>query len=161
MQWFLVSSQSYATIASNYRTFSSSPKPINMCAYALSCFSHAQLFVTLWTVALWAPLSMRFSRQEYWSGLTCHPPGNLPKPGIKPVSTAILALQVDSLPLSHWGSPYPLTATLNFLHLLPSQLTLLPIGKNLLSVSMDLPILDLLYKLDHIIYNPLHLSSFT
>ena len=92
MQWFLVSSQSYATIASNYRTFSSSPKPINMCAYALSCFSHAQLFVTLWTVALWAPLSMRFSRQEYWSGLPCLPPGECPNSQIKPMSLTSPAL---------------------------------------------------------------------
>ena len=44
---------------------------------------------------------MEFSRQEYWSGLPC-PPGDLPNPGIKPVS---LPLQADSLLLSHWGSP--------------------------------------------------------
>ena len=41
----------------------------------LSCSSHVQLFVTLWTVAHQAPLSMRFSRQEHWSGLPCPPPG--------------------------------------------------------------------------------------
>ena len=49
----------------------------------LGCFSHVQLFVTLWTVACQAPLSMEFSRQEYWSGLPCHPSGDLPNPGIK------------------------------------------------------------------------------
>ena len=38
-------------------------------------------FVTLWTVAHQAPLSMGFSRQEYWSGLPCPPPGDLPVPG--------------------------------------------------------------------------------
>ena len=50
--------------------------------------SHAngvQLFVTLWTVAHQAHLSMEFSKQ-YWSGLPCPPPGDLPNPGIKPVS---------------------------------------------------------------------------
>ena len=45
-----------------------------------------------------------FSSQEYWSGLPCPPPGDLPNPGIKPASPATSALQVDSLPLSHQGS---------------------------------------------------------
>ena len=43
-----------------------------------------------------------FSRQEYWSELACPPPGDLPNPGIEASSPA---LQADSLPLSHWGSP--------------------------------------------------------
>ena len=43
----------------------------------LSCFSNVQLFATLWTVACQAPLSMGFSRQEYWSGLPCPTPGDL------------------------------------------------------------------------------------
>ena len=49
---------------------------------------HAQLclFVTPWTVAHQAPLSMGFPRQEYWSGLPFPPPGNLPDPGIEPTS---------------------------------------------------------------------------
>ena len=47
--------------------------------------SRGQLFATLWTVALQAPLSTAFSRQEYWSGLPCLPPGTLPDPGIEPV----------------------------------------------------------------------------
>ena len=47
--------------------------------------SRVQLFVTLWTVAHQAPLSMGFSRQEYWSGLPCPPTGDLPNPGIEPV----------------------------------------------------------------------------
>ena len=50
---------------------------------------------TLWTVACQALLSMGFPRQEYWSGLPCPPPGDLPNPGIKPRSPA---LQADSLP---------------------------------------------------------------
>ena len=49
-------------------------------------------FATLQTVALQAPLSVGFSRQEYWSGLPFPPSGNLPNPGIKPQS---LALQAD------------------------------------------------------------------
>ena len=53
--------------------------------------------MTLWTVARQAPLSMGFSRQEYWSGLPRSPPGNLPDPGIEPVSPESLALQADSL----------------------------------------------------------------
>ena len=48
-----------------------------------SSLSSCQLFVTLWTVAHQAPLSMGFSRQEYWSGLPCPSPGHLPNPGIK------------------------------------------------------------------------------
>ena len=58
----------------------------------LSCFSRVQLFVTLWTVACQAPLSMGFSRQEYWSGLSCPPPGDLPHPGIEPMSVRSPAL---------------------------------------------------------------------
>ena len=47
----------------------------------LSHFSHIQLFATLWTTACQAPLSLGFSRQEYRSGLSCPPPGDLPDPG--------------------------------------------------------------------------------
>ena len=67
--------------------------------------SHFRLFVTLWTAACQAPLSMAFSRQEDWSGLPCTPPGDLPHTGIKPMSPVTPGLQVDSLLLSHWGSP--------------------------------------------------------
>ena len=63
-----------------------------LCAQSLSC---VQLFVTPWTVAHQAPLSMDFPRQEYWSGLPLPFPVDLPDPGIKPGSPA---LQVDSLP---------------------------------------------------------------
>jgi len=52
----------------------------------LSHFSHVWLFVNLWTIAHQAPLSMEFSRQEYWSGLPCPPPGDLPDPGMEPTS---------------------------------------------------------------------------
>ena len=72
-----------------------------------SCFSYVQLFATLRTVALQAPLSMGFSRQEYWSGLPC-PPGNLPNPGIEVVSfmSPALAGGGSSL-LSHPKNPLP------------------------------------------------------
>ena len=73
-----------------------------MCAQSLSC---VRLFVTPWTVAHQAPLSMGFSRQENWSGLPCPPPGDLPNPRIEPMSPEAPELQVDSLPLSYWGSP--------------------------------------------------------
>ena len=51
--------------------------------------SYIQFSVTPWTVAHLAPLFMGFSRQEYWSGLPYPPPGDLPDPGIKPVSPAL------------------------------------------------------------------------
>ena len=57
-----------------------------MLVFMLSCFRHVRLFETLWTVAHQAPLSTGFSRQEYWSRLPCPPPGDLPEPGIKPLS---------------------------------------------------------------------------
>ena len=66
-----------------------------------SCFIRVQLFVTLWTVGRLAPLSMGFSRQEYWSGLPCPPPVDLLDPGIEPTFPVSPALQADSLPMSH------------------------------------------------------------
>ena len=54
----------------------------------MSRFSHVQLFVTPWTVAHQASLSIEFSRQEYWSGLPFPSPEDLPDPGIEPWSPA-------------------------------------------------------------------------
>ena len=65
----------------------------------------AKSYLTLatpWTVACQAPLSMRFLRQEYWSGLPFPSPGDLPNPGIEPSSPA---LQADSLPTELQGKP--------------------------------------------------------
>jgi len=60
-----------------------------MCAKLLQlCLT----LVTLWTVPCQAPLSVGFSRQEYWSGFPCSPPGNLPDPGIEPMSLTSPAL---------------------------------------------------------------------
>ena len=61
-------------------------------ATALSCISRVQLGVTLWIAACQAPLSMGFSRQEYWSRFPCPPPADLPDPGIKLVSLMSPAL---------------------------------------------------------------------
>ena len=60
------------------------------------------LIVIPWTVACQAPLSMEFSRQEYWSGLPFPSPGDLPDPGINPASPA---WQADSLPAGSPGKP--------------------------------------------------------
>ena len=68
----------------------------------LSCFSHVRVCVIPWTADCQAPLSIGFSRQEYWSRLPRPPPGDLPNSGIEPKSPA---LQANSLPLSHQGSP--------------------------------------------------------
>ena len=77
--------------------------PASMQAQSLS---PVQLFVTPWTVALQAPLSMGFSRQEYWSGLPLPPPGYLPKPGIEPTSLMSPALAGRFFTISiTWGTP--------------------------------------------------------
>ena len=75
-------------------------RQLQLCA--VSHFSGVRLFVTLWVVDCQASLSVEFSRQKYWSGLSCPIPGDLPNPGSEPWSPA---LQADSLPLSHQGNP--------------------------------------------------------
>ena len=60
-----------------------------MCVCVLS---HVQLFATVWTVALGAPPFIGLSQQEYWSGLPFPPPGDLPDPGIEPMSPVAPAL---------------------------------------------------------------------
>ena len=77
-------------------------------AYACGpSFSHVQLSVTPWTVACQAPLSMGFSRQEYWSGLPLPSPPNLPDPGIElsPLTPHLLQCQAYSLPPCHFHAP--------------------------------------------------------
>ena len=73
-------------------------------ACVLSCVLR---FVTSWTVANHGeiPLSLEFSRQEYWSELPFPPPGNLPDWGIEPTSLAFLHWQAVLYQLSHWASP--------------------------------------------------------
>ena len=65
--------------------------------------SHVRFFATPWTAARQAPPSMRFSRQEYWSGLPFPSPGDLPDPGIEPGSPA---LQADALSSEPPGKPF-------------------------------------------------------
>ena len=72
-----------------------------MCAELLS---HVQYFATPWTVTCQAPLSVEFSRQEYWSRLPFSSPGDIPDPGIEPGSPV---LQADSLPSEPPGKPNP------------------------------------------------------
>ena len=86
-----------------------------LCAVCVQSLSHVQLCATPWTVALRVPLSMGFSRQEYWSGLLFPSPENLPEilpersslpenlPEIEPASPVSLALHVDSLPTEPSG----------------------------------------------------------
>ena len=69
-----------------------------MCACVLSRFRFVQLFVTPWTVACQAPLSMGFSRLEYWSALPFPSPGDLSDPGIEPKSPALQATREAGTP---------------------------------------------------------------
>ena len=64
----------------------------------LSHFSCGQLFLTLWSVALQAPRSVRISRREYWSGLPCPPPGDFSTQGLNPRLLCLLHWQVGSPP---------------------------------------------------------------
>ena len=70
---------------------------VSVCVCALSHFSCVQIFVTSCTLARQAPLSMGFSRQEHWSGFLCPPPGDLPDPGIEPMSLMSPALAFQLL----------------------------------------------------------------
>ena len=87
----------------------------------LNHFSHGRLFATLWTLALQALPSMGFFRQDYWSGLPCPFPGDLPHPGIKLVSLMSPTLVGSSEPP---GKPFYLLTFGNSSPLLPSSLLL-------------------------------------
>ena len=65
---------------------------MHVCTVVVSVLSRAQLFVPPWAADHQAPLSMRFSRQEYWGGLPFPTPGDLPNSGMEPMSLAPLAL---------------------------------------------------------------------
>ena len=75
---------------------------VYVCVCMLSHFSRVQLCVTLWSIGHQVPLSMEFSRPEYWSGQPLPPPGDLPNPQIQLKS---LVLQADSLPSEPPGKP--------------------------------------------------------
>ena len=71
-------------------------------------FSHVWLFATLWTIVHQAPLSVGFSRQEYWSALPCPLPGDLPNPGIEHLPHLSNITCIGMWVLYHWchlGSP--------------------------------------------------------
>ena len=82
-----------------------SPILLYLCVHAQPPQSCSTL-CDLWAIAHQASVSPGFSRQEYWSGLPCLLPGNLPNPGIEPRSPVYPALQMDSLLLSNQGSPF-------------------------------------------------------
>ena len=90
----------------------------NLCyvlnACLLSCLSHIQLFVTLWTIALQIPLSMGFSRQEYWSGSPCPSPGDLPNPGLELTSHVFCVGRWVLYHQHHLESPCVLNTWVNF-----------------------------------------------
>ena len=77
----------------------------HVCTCVLSCFSRIQFCATLRTIAYQAVLSMGFSRPEYWSGLPCSPPGDLPDPRTELVSLMSPALASMFSPLALLGSP--------------------------------------------------------
>ena len=77
----------------------------HMCMHACSIASGVSDSATPWTVALQAPLSMGFSRQEHWSGLPCPPPGDLSNAAIKPESLTSPALGGRFFTTSTWN-PY-------------------------------------------------------
>ena len=97
---------------STYLSVPSFPLYLLICQFAIvikptiqkevESLSRVRLFATPWTVAYKAPLSMEFSRQEYWSGLPFPSPEDLPNPGIEPGSPA---LQADALPSEPLGKP--------------------------------------------------------
>ena len=70
-----------------------------VCVCVLGCFSRVQLFATPWTAAHQAPLSIGFSRQEYWSGLPCPPPEDLPDPGISYMASRFFTPEPPGKPL--------------------------------------------------------------
>ena len=81
---------------------------VHLCCYVHvpSHFSHVRLFATLWTVALQAPLSMGFSRPEYWSGLPCPPPGIFLTQRLNSCLLCLLHWQAGSLPLMPPGKSF-------------------------------------------------------
>ena len=89
--WLYLSWSASTLILSSFHVSSPMPWTYISCA-VLSSYSYVWFFVTPWTVAHQAPLSIWFSREEYWSGLPCPPPGNLPDPGINSKSLMSPAL---------------------------------------------------------------------
>ena len=74
-------------------------------ACVLSCLCCVWLYATLWTIACQTPLSMGFSRQEFWRGLPCPPPRDFTTQGLNPCLLCLLHWHVGSLPLMPPGKP--------------------------------------------------------
>ena len=91
-----------------------------VCVYMLSCFSHVRLLEILWTVTHQVPLSMGFSRQEYWSEFPFPSPGKLPNPGIEK-SLMSLVLAGRLFPTSSTWKPYVCVYMLGTLDMLPGS----------------------------------------
>ena len=89
MSWDYRVDSDYLRQAGCYTKKEKKKEYINVCVQMLS---HVQLFGTPWTIACQSHLFMGFSRQEYWSGVPFPSPGNLPYPGIEPVSLMSPAL---------------------------------------------------------------------
>ena len=92
----------------------------------MKSLSRVRLFAAPWTVAYQAPLSMGFSRQEYWSGLPFPSPGNLPDSGIEPGSPA---LQADALPSRPPGKSLKFSDSITLLKVLCTFAILFLVGK--------------------------------
>ena len=94
------------------------PQLFSLCSICLfsivviQLLRHVRFFATPWTLAHQAPLSMEFSRQQYWSGLPFPTPGDLPNPGIKPVSPASLALAGRFFIAEPPGKPFKMVCLL-------------------------------------------------
>ena len=122
-------------------------------------------FETSWTVAHQAPLSMGFPRQEYWRGLPCPSPGDLPKPGIKPMAPTLAGRFFATEPLgkpAHYNDcvfSLKLTSfknTLKFLFIFISMINSLPVGINLFwIISLHQVTISIIFLMDY----PLGLSD--
>ena len=110
------------------------------CVCYVLCCSVMSNSAILWTVARQAPLSTEFSRQEYWSGLPCPPPGDLSSPGIKP---RFATLQANSLPsgpqhLIRWGKKilYQATVWSSLGYLLSTNISSVQFSRSVVSNSL-------------------------
>ena len=132
-------------LAQNHWPSMSEPKSACVHTCLLSHFSHVQLFATLWTVAHQASHSMGFFRQEYWSGLTCPPPRDLPDPQTERASltSPALARRFFITPLAHLESHKPKSTWLQTsLSLVHATLKILKLGDIFLMTPRELWSMD-------------------
>ena len=98
---FLVSGARYPLLVKDQSNW------IRAALWCAESLSRVRLFATPWTVAHPAPLSLEFSRLEYWRGLPCPPPGDLLYPGIEPGSPSLQAVSSSSEPLEYGVAEFP------------------------------------------------------